>query len=363
MVDVTLAPRRFIQQKGIISEISKFLKGYGEKPLFLADEVVASVVKDDFDKSLKKENLSLNLVLFKGECCQEEIERVTHITEKGKYDVLIGCGGGKAIDTAKAAAYYAGVPFLSFPTSAATCAAWSSACPIYSCKGEYIGTKELKRNPDLVLVDPEIIAQAPARLLSAGMGDSLAKWYEGRIASNKKNMWTEMALNLSSYLRNLIEKFGPQARADTEENICSVQVECIIQANILIAGLIGGLGGKNFRSAAAHAFNYALSGLQKASYALHGERVAIGILIQLALEGKKEEMIDLIRLYKMIGLPCRMEEIGVHLSREEIKQVSVKVCSDSRINNLPFSVDSAMFQEAFFEANYLAKKLTQKEKV
>jgi len=357
MIDVTISPARFIQQRGVVSRIGEFIKNFGEKPLFLADKLVASIIKNDVEKSLEKENIPFALVIFKGECCQEEIDRIIKITEDGKYDVLIGSGGGKAIDTAKAAAYYTKVPFISFPTSAATCAAWSSICPVYSEKGEYIGTRELKKNPDLALVDPEIIARAPARLMAAGMGDSLAKWYEGRLNPLVEgSIRAEIALNLSSYLCDLIEKFGPQAISDVKENICSFEVERIIQANILVTGLVGGLGGKKVRSVVAHAFNYALSGMPKASSLLHGERVAIGVLIQLVLEGKKkEELMDLIHFYRMIDLPCSMEEKGVYLDVEEIRKVSFKVCSDPRINSFPFAVDAAMFKDAFFEINNLVK--------
>jgi len=292
--------------------------------------------------------------------CEEEIEKTEGSIDKQRADVVIGCGGGKAIDTAKAAAYNKNLPFISFPTSAATCAAWSSSCPVYTRSGEYTGTRELKKNPDLVLVDPEIIAEAPVRYLSSGMGDSLAKWYEGRSTSHTQgeDLSGKLALNLSRYLYEVIEKYGHKARSCVERDFCSVEVECVIQGNILVAGLIGGIGGKKFRSAIAHAFNYALCGVKKAAHTLHGERVAIGVLIQFVLEGRKgKELEELVRFYKKIGLPCNMHELGVYLSSEELKIVCARVCSDSRIRNLSFSVDEAMFEKAFLEVS----RFTQRE--
>jgi len=192
------------------------------------------------------------------------------------------------------------------------------------------------------------------------MGDSLAKWYEGKSTVNllEDELLVEVAVNLSKHLCKTVKKFGPQAKIDVNNNLYSSQVERVILANILVAGLIGRLGGKNFRSAAAHAFNYALCGIPKTFPALHGEKVAIGILIQFILEGrKKEELINLIRFYRKIGLPCRMEEMGIHFTSKQIKHISARVCSDSRIGNLPFSVDETMFQKAFLEVDNLVRSI------
>ncbi len=41
----------------------------------------------------------------------------------------------------------------------------------------------LPRNPNMVIVDTQIVAGAPARLLAAGIGDALATWFEARACS------------------------------------------------------------------------------------------------------------------------------------------------------------------------------------
>ncbi|MBC7189923.1 iron-containing alcohol dehydrogenase family protein, partial [Candidatus Aerophobetes bacterium] len=347
-----------IQEKGIIDKVGEFLRNYGEYPLFLADSNVKKIIEGKIKESLDKRGIGFEFFVFGGECCREEIEKVVSFIEKCKTDLVVGCGGGKAIDTAKAAAFYTNLPFVSFPTSAATCAAWSGSCPLYTSCGEYIGTQEMSKNPELVLVDSQIIAEAPSRLLSAGMADSLAKWYEGNSTTRKgENIMSDVALTLSEELCRIIKKYGLLAKINVDRKICSREVEIIIQANILIAGIIGAVGGKNFRSAAAHAFNYALCGFTPASFTLHGERVAIGVLIQLLLEGKdRREFAELVETYRKLGIPCSMQELGVCFSEEDLKKIAFRVCQDRRMRNLPFLVDEKTFISAFLEAERLVKQ-------
>ncbi len=361
-----LAPLRYLQGKNLLSRLGEFLKEIGENPVFLADKVVTSIIKDRVEESLYKSGFLLKFITFRGECCEPEIERVTEQVKKEKVDLIVGCGGGKTIDTARAAARFAGVSLVAIPTSAATCSAWSSTCPLYAPEGEYLRTLELNKNPELVLVDSQVIASAPVRLLSSGMGDSLAKWYEGEVTSRgkEKDPSVNVALCLSQKLREIIEENGPQAKIDTERKICSPEVERIIHANIVLAGLIGRLGGKSFRSAAAHAFNYSLTSISPTGSFLHGEGVAVGILVQFLLQGKsEEEFFKLVHFYRKIGLPCSLEELGIHLKDEDIEKISERFFKPgSSVYNLPFSVDVKMFREAIFEVNNLVKIFSRRSK-
>ncbi len=92
--------------------------------------------------------------------------------------LLIGAGGGKALDTAKAAARDLGLPVIVVPTIAASDAPCSALAVIYTEDGAVAYDTFLPSNPDLVLVDTALIARAPARFLAAGIGDALATYYE-----------------------------------------------------------------------------------------------------------------------------------------------------------------------------------------
>lgn len=61
---------------------------------------------------------------------------------------------------------------------------------IYTEEGIFQEYRFYRKNPDLVLVDTQVIAQAPPRLLTAGMGDALATWFEAKtcVAGSVRNM-------------------------------------------------------------------------------------------------------------------------------------------------------------------------------
>ncbi len=195
MIDLFLAPGRYIQERGISKKIGELIFPLGKRPLFLADELVYSKVVKTLLESLGGTNLKGRFEEFRGECCAEEIERIIALAKDKDIDVMVGCGGEKALDTAKAASVKLRLPIITIPTSAATCSAWSFIAPLYSKEGVYLKSLNLERNPNLALIDPEIIAQAPVRLLSAGMVDAQAKWYEAKISTQgiKKDLATQVA--------------------------------------------------------------------------------------------------------------------------------------------------------------------------
>ena len=105
-----------------------------------------------------------------------EIERVKAAFEASGCDVVVGIGGGKIHDSAKAAAYYQGAPVVIIPTIASTDAPCSALSVIYSETGVFERYLFLNSNPDLVLVDTEILLKAPVRQFVSGMGDALSTY-------------------------------------------------------------------------------------------------------------------------------------------------------------------------------------------
>lgn len=87
---------------------------------------------------------------------------------------MVGIGGGKTLDTAKAIGYYQKLPVVVIPTIASTDAPTSALSVIYTEAGEFEEYLIYPKNPDMVVMDTAIIAKAPVRLLVSGMGDALS---------------------------------------------------------------------------------------------------------------------------------------------------------------------------------------------
>jgi glycerol dehydrogenase len=129
----------------------------------------------------------------------------------------------------------------------------------------------------------------------------------------------------------------------------------VVDATVLLAGVIGGLGGANCRTVAAHAVHNGLTHIPAAHHILHGEKVAYGILVQLRLE----EMIagnqlaltsrqQLLKFYGEIGLPKSLNDLGLNqITLAELQQAAEITCQpNSDIHRLPFSVSPEQLMAA-----------------
>jgi glycerol dehydrogenase len=262
-------------------------------------------------------------------------------------DMVIGVGGGKALDIAKLVAHQLQLPIVTIPTSGATCAAWSALSNIYSDQGAFLYDVTLDRCPDLLVLDYRLLLSAPPRTLVAGIGDALAKWYEASVSSGHSNQTLVVAaVQQARVLRDILFQRSIEAlQSPGGEAWCEV-----VDATVLLAGVIGGLGGAQCRTVAAHAVHNGLTHLPQSHGALHGEKVAYGILVQLRLEellqGNKLATTarqQLIQFYQALGLPCQLQDLGLdQVTLAQLEQAATVACApQSDLHHLPFSVNSS----------------------
>jgi glycerol dehydrogenase len=362
MVDVFLGPKQYVQGEGLLWEAGNYLRKMGRRPLVLGDELVFSLVRPTLQDRLGAAGLSPSFVLFGGECNLSETSRLEAIVREQELDFIVGTGGGKVIDTSRVVAEKMRRPLVTLPTSAATCSGASSVSVIYE-KGIRQATVNGK-SAELVLVDSSILSAAPFRLLAAGMGDALAKWYEGKPSYDRlkeNDSATRAAMTLSAQVKETIRDLGLKAKQDAETRRNSPAVETIVENNILLTAIIGGLGGINFRIAVAHGLLYGMTVLPQVHQNLHGEMVAYGVVVQLCLERNEEELKWILPFFSQLGLPLTLRELGLANVEDSLFWEGLKrtCAAGSSVHNMPFPVDERKLYQAMLEADDRAKAISK----
>ncbi|MEG1480840.1 glycerol dehydrogenase [Clostridium sp.] len=355
-----ISPGKYIQGKGVWKDFSKHVSALGNDFLILSDNFVLKQVEKEIGENLKANNLNFTIEKFNGECSKNEINRLKDIVKKNNSKVIIGVGGGKTLDTAKATAYYEKLPVIIVPTIASTDAPTSALAVIYTEEGVFDEYLFFPSNPNMVIVDSNVIAKAPARFLIAGMGDALATYFEARACF--KAQATSMAggkaplaaIALARLCYETILENGFKAITALENNIATKAVEDVIEANIYLSGI----GFESAGLAAAHAIHNGLTEIPEMHHLMHGEKVAFGTLAQLVLENADlEEIEEVIDFCESLGLPITLEDMGVkEVDKEAIMRAAEKACEEGdTMHNMPFKVTPEDVYSAILATDSLCK--------
>lgn len=346
MIKIIQAPSKYIQGANALKEIGNYISPLGKSALVLADDFVMNLVGEKVRHSLDSAKISSYFEKFNEECTHDEIKRLTKLVKENKYEVVLGLGGGKVIDTAKAVAHFAEVPVIVAPTIASTDAPTSALSVIYTPKGEFDSYLMLPKNPEMVVMDTSIISQAPVRLLVSGMGDALATYFEARACTTTQQPTmaggtaTLAAFTLAELCYDTLLADGYKAKLAVEAGACTPAVENIIEANTLLSGI----GFESAGLGAAHAIHNGMTALEECHHMYHGEKVAFGTLVQLVMEnGDAEELENVLAFCVALGLPVTLKELGVTAEGDELKEKVMAVakasCAEGEsIHNMPFKV-------------------------
>lgn len=360
MDKIIISPSKYIQGEGALTNIGKYVSAFGSQPFAIADDFVMGLTQDTVKTSFAENNIQVTLERFNGECSRPEIERLITLAKNAHADVIMGIGGGKTLDTAKALAFYTKLPVVIIPTIASSDAPTSALAVIYTPEGEFSEYLLLPSNPNMVLMDTAIIAKAPVRLLVAGMGDALSTWFEARanMLSGKPTMAggapTRSAQALAKLCYETLLADGLKAKVAVEMSVSTKAVENIIEANTYLSGI----GFESSGLAGAHAIHNGLTKLDECHHLLHGEKVAFGTLVQLVLENADyEEIQTVLGFCRSIGLPTNLHAMGVKtLDHDKLMEVAKASCAEGEtIHNMPFPVTAEKVFAAILTAHQLGQ--------
>ncbi|MBA3054453.1 MAG: glycerol dehydrogenase [Sphingomonadales bacterium] len=305
-------PRRYVQGPGALEQLGALSERFATRPLVIVDADVLPFVSATLDRALT--GRASTVLPFRGEVTFAAIDALVAAGKDAGADVVMGLGGGKGLDAAKATALRLDLPYVAIPSIASNDSPTGRSMAIYDDSHVMVAVEVIPDNPLLVLVDTALIANAPARFLRTGMGDAIAKKFEAEraYADRATNFFdgypTLTAMAIADCCYRTLREHGEAAMAAAERHEPDAAFEAVVEANVLMSGLSWESGGLSY----AHAVVRGLVKARGAAMAPHGDHVAYGTLVQLAIEGRDDAaVLDLMGWCRAVGLPGSLAELGM----------------------------------------------------
>lgn len=356
-------PSRYVQGPGAIHELGKHIvtlfAGKVNKAFLIGGKHSLEAVRSAALESLSLEGISVVVEQYAGDSSDVEIERLVNLARKEKADVILGAGGGRAIDTAFSVAAYTGNPMVSIPTIPTTDAPCSRCGIHYDADGNYKTFFIRPKNKDLVIVDTEIIAKAPVRHMVAGIGGVLSIPMEAETALRagvkgfyEEGMPTLIATVLGRIMFDNLMKYGMAAKLAVEKNVVTPALEIVTETIILFSQIVfEGCG-----IAGARGFYHGFRVLPEQKRFLEGEISAFGTLMQMVLENREiEEINKIIEFMHKLGLPITLSQLGVE-DPKKVELIADGAISVGSTRNVPYYVTKQMAYDAIIYADFLSQR-------
>ncbi|MFT8871692.1 MAG: iron-containing alcohol dehydrogenase family protein [Sporolactobacillus sp.] len=269
---------------------------------------------------------------YDGTSSHEDMDRLQ--MEIGSADLIIGIGGGRVLDTAKGVSHRLHARLICVPTVLGTCAAATPLSIIYNTQGEHVGRDHFEETAYAALVDLQLLVHSPKPYFIAGIGDTLAKWYEARAIRRQPVQAADpfVTLGLSAALetKDLLRRYAIDAVSSLERGEVTPAFQIVADTIIGVSAMVGSCARDYGRASGAHAVHNAMSKIKETANYQHGIKVAYGLLVLLTAEGEDQEVRKLLSFYKRIGLPY---SLGAFISGEQqaAQDILVKACVETEI--------------------------------
>lgn len=336
----------------IYGQIGKLCRPYGEKVLIISGEKSYKAASQKLLQAIQEQNFTvIGHELFGNDCTYENVERLRGLSAYQEADMVFALGGGKCLDTCKCLCIDDKKPIFTFPTIASNCAACTAVSIMYQEDGTFLKPHFFENPSCHAFIDTEIMANAPAKYLWAGIGDTYAKYYEAAISSKGEELqhFTALGVSMSRMCLDPLVQYGVKAYEDNQVKNCSYELEQAVLAIVVTTGIVSIFLTRDFtpdyNSGLAHAIFYALTSypvIEKEH--LHGEVVAFGVLYALLCDGQESEFQKIYRLNQELKLPLKLKDIGI--TRAEFEETITRIPEMSDVRHYPYKITEKMLFDA-----------------
>ncbi|GFE20889.1 iron-containing alcohol dehydrogenase family protein [Streptomyces nigrescens] len=224
--------------------------------------------------------------------------------KKGHFDAVVGLGGGKIIDCAKFAAARIGLPLVAVATNLSHDGLCSPVATLDNDAGR--GSYGVP-NPIAVVIDLDIIREAPVRFVRSGIGDAISNI--SAVAD-----WELAHRETGETIDGLAAAMARQAGEAVLRHPGGVGDDSFLQVlaeGLVLTGISMSVAGDSRpASGACHEINHALDILFPKRAASHGEQCGLGAAFATHLRGDKETRDLMVEVLRRHGLPVTPGEIG-----------------------------------------------------
>lgn len=300
--------------------------------VILGGETALSKTKDKLMAALA--GYHITTLMYGKECTETNNQFLSSLDAVQAADIIIGVGGGKALDTAKSVAQKLHKPILTIPTIASTCAASSAIAVVYTSDHVFESLNGLDRAPIAVCIPLDVIAAAPVKYMWAGIGDTLAKPLEIEFSVRNKvlSLQESLAQQISWLCIDQSILYGAQAIEDNKQGRVSEALTQTAFTIIVTTGYASCLIAPELSGSLAHALNNALTHYEEIEHHhLHGEVVSLGVLVLCKVDHQETMFNRLMPLYKAIGLPTKLSALNIPLERYSLQELLVNTVHGSEM--------------------------------
>jgi glycerol dehydrogenase-like iron-containing ADH family enzyme len=309
---------RYLAGQGLLEQAGIEIARFGRKPIIIGGPTALARTRSRLAAGLETAGLPALFAEHAGAVCHEAARTIAEQAVMSACDVVVGVGGGRSMDFAKLVALYLGTRVVNIPTSIATCAAYTPFSLVYTPDGQTIpGNYCSDLEVAAVLVDLDIMAGQPVRLVVAGILDAMAKAVEVKNGHPELPAGRPLNLRAASHLAQFswahLTDLADQACRDVAAGQATQALEDVVFLNLPLTGMISALSRGVGQSALAHELYYQarLHFTQTSQVALHGEIVGVGLLMQMAYNQTLDQASPFRAFLRRHGAPACLAQIGI----------------------------------------------------